>query len=105
MIMHWDNADDDTCPEKNEYEDEFDNALEEFISKYGIVGQDLRTEEEKISDEKHHCVTGKFIWDMPEYKELSANYFAREDEIDAYKQSEKKKALEMLVKYFEYLWD
>ena len=38
----------DTCTRKNPYEEEYDKAHTEFREKYGLLGEKLQTEGEKV---------------------------------------------------------
>jgi hypothetical protein len=105
MIHCWREADDETCSMKNEYDDEFDRATEEYNGKYGVLGEKLRTPEEVENDEKYGVQTTHLIFQHQDFKDISNKWFDREQEIDNYKHKMQDKALDYLKEYFDNLWD
>lgn len=83
ISTHFKNANEDTCPEKNEYEQMFSYA--------------------DVTETKHPDGTISIVSNAPE--ELRKNYWNRTVEINQYRERELSKALEMLSPAFFALWD
>lgn len=106
MIFLWRESFQDTCQKKNPLEEEHTKAFSEFTEKYGLFGEKLQTEEERVSGKKRGgYVTMHFMREVPEYKELDEKYQAIEKELEAYRNRCKDEALDMLKQYFWNLWD
>ena len=90
---------------KTTYYDEYDKAFEEFIEKYGILGDKLRTEAELENDKKFRVRTGHFMDELPQYKEISEKYFAEEKKLEEYRNKCKDDAIDLLKEHFYALWD
>lgn len=106
MIFLWREVDEDTCSKKNPYDDAYTKAFTEFEDKYGIFGTKLQTEEELEENGKRGggC-TVHFMDELPEYKEISEKYHEEEKNLEAYRNSCKDGAFDMLKQYFFALWD
>lgn len=106
MIFLWREVDEDTCSKKNPYDDAHTEAMWEFHDKYGILGAKLQTEKELEENKKRGggC-TVHFMDELPEYKEISANYHEEEKKLEEYRNSCKDEAFDMLKQYFFALWD
>lgn len=98
-------ANEETCRRKNPYEEEHDQAQQEFDEKYGIFGEKLKTEEEKAEERKKHSGRIYMLDDVPEYVEISNKWLAAERELREYREECLKKGMALMTKYFWNLWD
>ena len=90
----------------NPYEEEYSKAHREFTDKYGFLGEKLQTEAELEENRKRGGGgTVHFMDELPEYKEISEQYFAEERKLDKYRDEVKNEALDMMKEYFFHLWD
>lgn len=105
MIFLLNEANEDTCTRENKYKKEYDKAREEFNNKYGMLGEKLRTEEDKAEEKKKGTHRVYMLGDVPEYKEISELYFNESRVLDDYRDDCKNKALELFSKWFWDLWD
>ncbi len=106
MIFLWRESNEDTCTMKNPYEEEHSKAHEEFIEKYGLLGEKLQTEEELAENQKRGGGgTVHFMDELLEYKEISDKYLEEERKLEKYRNESKDKAMDMLKQYFFSLWD
>lgn len=105
MILCWKESDDETCSMKNEFDDDYNRAFEEFSEKYGVLGEKLRTPEEIEHDEKYNVKTCHTIFQCDGYKDITDKWLNRELEIGKYKKTMQDKALDYLKQYFNDLWD
>lgn len=103
MIFLWRESDEDTCSKKNPYEEEYDKAHEEFVEKYGLCGEKLQTVEEKL--ELGEMRRMHFMYELPEYREISDEYFEEMRKIDDYRNKCKDEAFDLLKEHFWALWD
>lgn len=103
MIFLWRESNENTCSKKNPYGEEYDKAHEEFVEKYGLFGEKLQTEEEKL--ELGEMMRAHFMDELPEYKEISDKHFAENRNIDAYRNKCKDEAFDLLKEHFWALWD
>ena len=102
MIFLWREIDEDTCSQKNPYDEEHSKAMEEFYEKYGLFGDGLQTEKE-LGDNKNRAI--HFMDELPEYKEISDKYRAEDKRLEEYRNQCKDEAFELLKEYFFSLWD
>ena len=98
-------ANEETCHRKNPYEEEHDQAQQEFNEKYGVFGEKLKTEEEKAEERKRHSGRIYMLGDVPEYAEISDKWLAAERELHEYREECLKKGMTLMTKYFWNLWD
>jgi len=105
MIFLLREADEDTCTRKNPYEEEWEQAYEEFNDKYGIFGEKLLTEEDLAKAAKTGARRAYMLGDVDEYKEISDKHLKESREISKYRSECKHKALMLLDKWFWNLWD
>ncbi|MDY6430998.1 MAG: hypothetical protein SPL00_04330 [Bacilli bacterium] len=107
-------AKEDSCSYKNKYEEEYDSLYEKFFRVYGHSGEKLKdnVKEEYIKNEKGKVIETyyspikkyKFQDVSEENKRISDLYHKEEKKIEGYRESNRKKALEMFSKYLENLW-
>ncbi len=105
MIFLLNEANEDTCTRENKYQKEYDKAQEEFETKYGLFGENLRTEKEKADEKEKGTHRLYMLGDVPEYKEISDLYFNESRALGDYRDDCKNKALELFSKWFWDLWD
>lgn len=98
-------ANEKTCCRKNPYEDAHNQARETFIQKYGMFGEKLKTKEEKELEKKKGSSRIYTMSDVPEYKEISDQWLAAENELTAYRDQCMKEGMKLFTKYFWNLWD
>lgn len=96
-------AHEDTCSRKNPYEEKYHKDREEFTSKYGDFGEKLLTKEDKEYASKTGGRRAYFMYELPEYAEISNNYFEEEDKLRNYREACQKEGIAMFVKWFAYL--
>ena len=105
MIFLLREADEDTCSKENPYEEQYNQASDEFEMKYGRFGEKLLTEEELEEERK----TGNKRWyfpdDVEEYKPISDLYFGERRRLAQYREQSKNEALALFSKWFYSLWD
>lgn len=106
MIFLWRESNEDTCSKKNRYEEEYNKARDEFIEKYGILGEKLQTETELEENRKRGGGrTIHFMRELPEYEKISKRYFEEELMIETYRRGCKDEAMDLLKKHFYAFWD
>ena len=106
MIFLWRETDEETCSEKNPYEDEYMKAFSEFDEKYGFLGEKLQTKAELEENKKRGGGgTIHFMDEIPEYKEIYEKHRVEDDKLEKYREECKDEAIDMLKKYFFSLWD
>lgn len=98
-------ANEETCRRKNPYQDAYDQAMETFTRKYGMFGEKLKTIEEKELEKSKGSCRMYTMSDVPEYKEISDQWLAAENELASYQDRCMKKGMELFAKYFWHLWD
>ena len=100
MIQCFKEANSETTSFINPYEEEyFEKVLPVFMYQF----EDKKRE---ISDDGYYTL--KFIKDMDvseEIKELDKKHYEKEKEKERFMEKNKKKGLELFVKYFDNLWD
>ena len=101
MIFLLGEMDEESCSVKNRYEEEWENAYQEFEEKYGLFGEKLLTEEEQKASSRRAYLPG----DLPEYKEISEKHMNEEIEIGKYRVKCKNEFFELFSEYFYDLWD
>lgn len=106
MIFLWREIDEDTCSQKNSYDEEYSKALREFNEKYGLFGFKLQTKKE-LEENKIRGGGGTvhFMDELPEYKEISDKYREEEKRLGEYRSACKDEAFDMMKQYFFSLWD
>ena len=98
-------ANEGTCRRKNPYQDAHAHAMEDFTRKYGMFGEKLKTQEEKEQEKKKGFSRMYTMSDVPEYKELSDQWLAAENELTAYRDRCMKEGMKLFTRYFWNLWD
>lgn len=93
MIFLWRESSEVTCSFKNEFEDAHMKDYEEYCNKYD--SQEVRKSGAYVPS----------MSELDEYKELTTKYEAREQEIYNYRVKCLEEAMDMLKKYYFYLWD
>lgn len=104
MIFLFREANEDTCSKKNPYDEEYNKAYDEFIEKYGVDGEKLRTEEENEYYNRTGNITMHFLGDAPEYKDIHDKHMAAWSEIEEYREKCRVEAMELFTKYMNDLW-
>ena len=105
MIFLWRESNEDTCTRKNPYEEEHYKARKEFIETYGVFGEKLQTGE--ASEEVRKRWGGgaiHFMYEVPEYKEISDKYLAESKKLEEYRNTAKDEAMDLLKEHFFRLW-
>lgn len=105
MAFLFQEAREDTCQRKNPYEDAFDQKLKEFTEKYGIFGEKLKTEEEKKREKETGFIRHHSMDELPEYKEISDQYYEEARKLSGYRKECRDKGLKMFQEWFDNLWD
>ena len=98
-------ADERQCRRKNPYEEEHSKAFSLFINQYGLLGERLRTPEERERDKEQNVTTYHGMCELPEYKELCNRYDKEEKKLEQYREECKNKAFDLFSKWFYSLWD
>ena len=98
-------ANEETCRRKNPYQDAHAQAMEDFTRKYGMFGEKLKTKEEKEQEKKKGFSRMYTMSDVPEYKEISDQWLAAENELTAYRDRCMKEGMKLFTRYFWNLWD
>ena len=80
-------------------------AQEEFIAKYGMFGEKLKTEEDLAREKREHTLCLYTMSDVPEYAEISEKWLAAEGELRKYRDQCLRRGMELMTKYFWNLWD
>ena len=94
-------AGEETCSRKNPFEEAYDRALDEFQRKYGTFGEQLDDERDKRSPGKRM----HFPDEVPEYQEISKNYFEEEKKLAEYRSACKDELFQLFSRWFYDLWD
>lgn len=94
-----------TCSKKNRYEQEYQNAQEEFERKYGIFGEKLRSEEDIEHEKNTGCRIIYGLTKVPEYQEIWDRYSQEQRDIEAYRHECKDQAFDLMKEHFYDLWD
>lgn len=99
---------------KNKYEEEYNRLWKPFFETYGFNGEALKgnVKKEYLRDKKgkiietlyHPIKTYRFKDMSEENKRISKLHFAENRKIEKRYEANKRKALEMFVKYFDQLW-
>lgn len=105
MIFLWRESSEETCSKKNPYERKHSEAYKKFSRRFGEFGEKLLTKEEKKGNKKDGSVRVHFMDELPEYREISEKYREAEDKLGKYRERCKDKAMDLMKKYFFYLWD
>lgn len=106
MIFLWRETNEETCSKKNPYEAQHSIAFDEFIDKYGILGEKLQIPGELESSRKHgDGIRVHFMSELPQYKELSEKYMAEEKKLEQYRIDCKDEVLNLMKEHFFALWD
>ena len=98
-------ANEETCHQKNPYQDAYHQAMEVFTRKYGTFGEKLKTKEENEQEKKKGFSRMYTMSDVPEYKEISDQWLAAENELTAYRERCMKEGMKLFTRYFRNLWD
>lgn len=105
MIFNFTEAHEETCSFENKYEKQHQEAIHEFIEKYGIFGEGLATEEEIKKQKETRTIRVHSMVELPEYQEIARNWLDEEIKKAKYIDNCKNKAFELFSKYFWDLWD
>jgi len=105
MIFLLREAHEETCTRENKYDAEYKKALDEFDKKYGLFGDGLKSEEEKVEEKKTGSYRMYMLGDVPEYKEIDELHFTEATEIRNYRDECKNKGLDLFKEWFWNLWD
>lgn len=105
MIFLLKEADEDSCSRKNPYQDEYEQAQEEFDRKYGLWGEKLMTGKEKENDRQGKGKQVYMLGDVPEYEAIDKKYMDEEKSIYEYRVACKDEAFSLFSKWFYNLWD
>ena len=105
MIFLFREASDETCTRANPYEAEYSRIHDEFTQKYGLLGENLMTDEERETARNGGGYRAHFPDELPEYKDISDKYFAEVRKIAEYRVKCKDEAFDLFVKWFHSLWD
>lgn len=106
MIFLWREIDEDTCSQKNPYDEEHSRAINDFNEKYGLFGEKLQTEKELEENRKRGGGgTVHFMDELPEYKDIANKYREESKRLEEYRSACKDEAFDMLKQYFFSLWD
>ena len=97
-------ANEENCRRKNPYQDAYDQAMVAFTRKYGMFGEKLKTKEKKTGKKKGSSRVYTMS-DVPEYKEISDQWLAAENELTAYRDRCMKEGMKLFTRYFWNLWD
>ena len=99
-------AEEDTCSQKNSFDEKHSKAFNEFTERFGLLGNKLQTEKELEENRKRGGGgTIHFMDELPEYKEISDKYREEEKRLEEYRRKCKDEAIDMLKQYFYDLWD
>lgn len=99
----------ETCSYKNKYEEEYSNAFDDYLNKYGWNGNKIKNnpyitynnDETQFND----ILNNPYTMDkLDQYKDIYKLYHIEERKIEHHINEAKKTALEMFVKYFDDLW-
>ena len=98
----------DTCSYKNKYHDDYFKAFDEYIEKYGLWGNKIKSnpglEHKKDGSTVHTFSKNPYLMEkLDEYKDIYRLYHTEQKKIDAYMEKSKQKALKMFVKFFDRL--
>lgn len=105
MIFLWRELDEETCSKKNKYQEEYDKAFDEFLNRYGIMGEGLETNEEKEEAKKTGARRMHFMREVPEFEEISRLHMEEEKSLIKYREECKDEVFDLMKKYFFALWD
>ena len=98
-------ANEETCRRKNPYQDAHNEAMAAFTRQYGMFGEKLKTKEEKEQEKKKGFSRMYTMSDVPEYKEISDQWLAAENELTTYRDRCMKEGMKLFARYFWNLWD
>ena len=98
-------ANEETCRRKNPYQDAHDEAMAAFTRQYGMFGEKLKTKEEKEQEKKKGFSRMYTMSDVPEYKEISDQWRAAENELTTYRDRCMKEGMKLFARYSWNLWD
>lgn len=100
MIFLWHESSEDTCSQKNKWEEEYFLAFDGFTKEYGTFGEKLQTEDEKGKLGRIH-----FMDELPEYKEISEKYREENNRLEKYREQCKNEAMDLIKTHFFALYD
>lgn len=103
MVFLMRESNEDTCSRKNSYEEEYNKAREEFVTKYGDFGEKLLTKEDKEYAKETGGRKAYFMSDVPEYREIYNRYMGEQQKLWEYHETCQKEGLDLFVKWFSYL--
>ena len=105
MIFLIRECNEDTCMKKNPYEKEHNKISDEFIDKYGVLGEKLMTDKEKEDAAITGGGTVHFSSEIPEYKDTEDKYYEEERNLVQYRMEKKDEFFKLFSLWFFDLWD
>lgn len=100
MIFLWHESSEDTCSQKNKWEEEYFLAFDNFTKEYETFGEKLQTEDEKGNLGRIH-----FMDELPEYEEISKKYREENNRLEKYRERCKDEAMDLMKTHFFALYD
>lgn len=107
MIFLLNEMNEDTCSYENKYQEDMDKAHEEFIEKYGVLGNKF----EELNNLPPYDGPGKRAYfpsddpNRPEWKELSDLWVEELIKINQYREDCKNEFFDLMKEHFWDLWD
>lgn len=105
MIVLLREANEETSQFKNPYQAEWSKAYDDFTEKYGMFGEGLATDEEKVELEPKNLRRWHTPSELPEYKDIMDKYMKSEIELSKYREQCKDDFFKLFSKYYYNLWD
>ena len=98
----------ETCSYKNKYEDKYSKAFDDYLNKYGWNGSKIKNNPYIIRNpdgsEFHEILNSPYLMEkLDQYKDIYKLYHVEEGKIEQHINKARKAALEMFIKYFDYL--
>ena len=99
----------DSCSYKNPYKKEYEKTNDEFIKKYGILGDKLKSKKQKKEEKKkgsYSMMTPRDFPDLyPGYDELENNYFKYVQNKHYYMDRCREEFFQLFSRHFWSMWD
>lgn len=109
MIFLLREMNEETCSVKNPYEDKYAIINEDYIQKYGLFGEGLKTEAEKAEERDKEYKRMYSAEDFPDIypstNEILNEYFKYDDFICEYRDKCRKEFFDLFSQNFWNLWD
>lgn len=93
-------ADEDNSSVKNQYEEEWSKAYDEFHEKYGFLGKKLEGD-----TDKKKALTVHFPDEFPEWKDIMIKFREEEEKVLQKRADNFREGMAMFVKWFWDLWN